>query len=110
MKTAKELFTRIQSDDAFAKEFGDKLRERKQAGSTSQYDTLIPVAAEYGYEVTESQIDAISNGIEDELSEEELGKVAGGTSCLTALTFVLTASAFYTAVETIFISIDKLAE
>lgn len=85
MKTSKEFFERLQSDEAFAKEVTDAVAAKREAGATSYYETFIPVAADLGYEITKEDLDAVNAASVAELSDEELGKVAGGTSCLTAL-------------------------
>lgn len=110
MKTAKEFFERLRNDEAFSKEVAAEIQAKRDAGAKSYYETFIPVAAEKGYQVSEEELDEIYEDMASTMSDEELGKVAGGTSCLTALTFVLTASAFYTACETILLSIDELAK
>lgn len=81
MKTAKELFERLKTDEAFAKEFAEALKTKREAGAKSYYETYIPAAAERGYELSKEELDEIINAQETELSPEELGKVAGGTSC-----------------------------
>ena len=86
MKTSKEFFERLKADEAFAKEVGEKIAAKREAGATSYYETIIPVAAELGYEVKEEELDAISEAQSSELSEEELGKVSGGGSCLVLVT------------------------
>ena len=50
-------------------------------GAKSYYETIIPAAEERGYELSKEELDEIINAQETELSPEELGKVAGGTSC-----------------------------
>ena len=81
MKTAKELFERLKTDEAFAKEFVKALDARREAGAGSYYETIIPSAEEYGYSVSREELDEYIGSQDTELSEEELGKVAGGTSC-----------------------------
>ena len=82
MKTSKEFFERLKTDEAFAKEVGEKIAAKREAGAANYYETIIPVAAELDYEVKEEELDAISEAQTSELSEEELGKVSGGGSCL----------------------------
>ena len=81
MKTSKELFERLKTDEAFAKEFNEALVAKREAGAKSYYETFIPAAAERGYELSKEELDAVMNAQDSELSPEELGKVAGGTSC-----------------------------
>lgn len=40
----------------------------------------IPLAAEYGYELSGEELDARYNAVKEDVSEEELGKVAGGVT------------------------------
>ena len=51
MKTVKELMERLNSDEAFVKEFSEEVNAKSKAGSGDAYETLISVAAEKGYEV-----------------------------------------------------------
>ena len=83
MKTAKELFERLKTDEAFAKEFSEALTAKREAGAKSYYETIIPAAEERGYELSKEELDEILNAQDTELSAEELGKVAGGGSCVT---------------------------
>ncbi|MBR5088791.1 MAG: hypothetical protein IK093_05135 [Ruminiclostridium sp.] len=84
MKTAKELFERLKTDEAFAKEFSEALTAKREAGAKSVYETFIPAATERGYELSKEELDEVLNAQEAELSPEELGKAAGGTSCVIA--------------------------
>ena len=86
MKTAKELFERLKTDEAFAKEFSEALTAKREAGAKSYYETIIPAAEERGYELSKEELDEILNAQDTELSPDELGKVAGGASCLVAVT------------------------
>lgn len=85
MKTAKELFERLKTDAAFAKEFTEALNAKREAGAKSYYETIIPAAEERGYAVTKDDIDEMLKAQEADLTPEELGKVAGGTSCIGAV-------------------------
>ena len=81
MKTAKELFERLKTDAAFAKEFTEELNAKREAGAHNYYETIIPSAEKYGYSVSRKDVDEYIDSQDTELSAEELGKVAGGTSC-----------------------------
>lgn len=89
MKTTKEFFERLATDEAFAKDVEETIEAKRKAGASNYYDTLIPIASERGYELSREELDAINAAQAAELSDDELGKVAGGTSCLTALTVSL---------------------
>lgn len=106
MGTAKEFLQRLNDDQAFANEVAEAIKEKREAGATNYYETIIPVAAERGYEVTEDDLDKMNDIQSEVLNDEELGKVAGGTSCLGALaTF-----AIFTAASAVNYSIYKLLE
>ena len=81
MKTTKEFIDRLKTDEAFAKEIAEKSAAQVQSGETKDYkEILIPLGAEYGYELDEDELDDLYEKASGELSEEELGKVAGGTT------------------------------
>ena len=101
MKSAKEFLERLNSDPDFAKEFSQKMLEKKEAGAKDQYDAIIPIAAELGYEITADQIKKVNEAATEELSEEELGKVAGGTSCYTLYAISSVVITMITLVNTI---------
>ena len=77
--TAKDFYDKINSDEAFAKEIGDKVKafvNDKEAYKKA----IASVASEYGYEMTENDLEGIFDYGSSELSLDELEKVAGGTS------------------------------
>lgn len=82
MKTSKEFFDRLKTDEAFVKEVETGLAAKREAGAANYYETFIPVAADLGYEITEKDLDDALSSASEELSEEDLGKVSGGTSCV----------------------------
>ena len=84
MNTAKDFFDRLKTDEAFAKEVSEIILAKQKAGAADVYETVIPVAEEKGYQVTKEDLDKLMEEAPAELSEEELGKVAGGTGCLIA--------------------------
>ncbi|MBR5088788.1 MAG: hypothetical protein IK093_05120 [Ruminiclostridium sp.] len=88
MKTSKELFERLRSDEAFAKDFSEVLTAKRENGANNCYEAIIPAAAGFGYELTKEELDEIINAQDSELSADELGKAAGGTSCLAATVWV----------------------
>jgi hypothetical protein len=59
---------------------------KREAGAKNYYETIIPAAEERGYELSKEELDEILNAQDTELSPDELGKVAGGASCLVAVT------------------------
>ena len=86
MNTSKEFFERLQNDEAFAKEVEEKVKEKMDAGEQDYKKFWIPLAQEFGYELTEEELDERYKAATAEISDEELGKVAGGTSPLLVMT------------------------
>ena len=108
MKTAKEFVERLQNDEAFVKAVNDGIEARKNAGAKDYTEALIPVAAELGYEITVEQVEALRKKQSEVISEEELGKVAGGTSCLTAAVVLGTLAAYTSATYGITKGVEEL--
>ena len=96
MKTAKEFIKKLQNDEAFAKQVNDGIQAKKAAGAKDYTEALIPVAAELGYEITKEQVEAFNASVNESISEEELGKAAGGTSCFTTTVIPMVVSASVT--------------
>ena len=88
MKTAKEYIERMQSDKAFFAQMGEKVKAAKDAGAEDLFAAASAAAKELGYEISPEQVKEITGQSED-ISEEDLGKVAGGTSCLGLMTPIL---------------------
>ena len=80
MKSSKEFFDRLRSDEEFAKEAGTKAKEKIDAGEDDYKSIWMPIAAEYGYELNEEELEEMFNEMTKDMSDEELGKAAGGTS------------------------------
>ena len=78
MKTSKEFFERLKSDETFAEQVRVKVQEKIEAGESDYKAIWIPAAKEYGYELTGEELDELYSQATVELSEEELGKAAGG--------------------------------
>ena len=97
MKTAKEFVEKIANDEAFAKAVNEAIQAKKNAGAKDYTEALIPVAASLGYEITTEQVEEFLAKQSEVISEEELGKAAGGTSCFAALTFSLSMGAIGSA-------------
>ncbi|MBR5088799.1 MAG: hypothetical protein IK093_05180 [Ruminiclostridium sp.] len=92
MKTAKELFERLRTDEAFAKEFDEAIKVKREAGAESIYEMFIPVAAERDYELSKEELDEAITVNSEELSPEELGKVAGGSLWMVGTLVIMLAS------------------
>ena len=90
MKTSKEFFERLQNDEAFAMEIRGKAIKKIDAGEQDYKALWIPLAAEYGYELKEEELDEWYKIATAELSDEELGKASGGAT--PAATIIFTAS------------------
>ena len=73
MKTAKEFMEKLQSDEAFAAQLKDKA-----AGAEDKLSAICDAAKELGYEISPEELKEISAQSED-ISEEEIGKISGGT-------------------------------
>ena len=83
MKTAKEYIEAMQSDEAFAAQVKEKVEAAKTAGEEDIFAAVSKAAVELGYEISPDQIREITKKqAGEDISEEELGKVAGGTSCV----------------------------
>ena len=112
MLTFQDLLKRLKDDQEFTKKFNEAVTARREAGAESYYETIIPVAAELGYDVKPEELDSINDQVKNELSEEELGKVAGGTSCLTMIASLTAATTVCVTVasviDTIVISIEEI--
>ena len=67
IKTTKEFFEKLKTDEA---------------GMTDANDIWIRVAAEYRYELKADEMEDLYNSAAEMLSDEELGKVSGGTSLI----------------------------
>lgn len=74
MKTSREFWERLGEDTAFAEEVNKQIESRG-----GDLYSLVDIAGENGYELTKEEIDGLSKKSMEELSDEELGKVAGGT-------------------------------
>ena len=98
MKTAKEYVERMRGDKAFAAQMNEKVKALLDAGEKDAFSAVSKAAKELGYEISPEQVREINKPNED-VSEEELGKLAGGTSCTAAIaTAVMWASAASVAV------------
>ena len=92
MKTSKEFIKRLKSDEAFAKEVNEKIQAKKDAGAKDYTEALLTVASELGYEITAEQVEALRAKQSEAISEEELGKAAGGTGCTWTTYLILAGS------------------
>lgn len=110
MGTTKELFDRLANDQEFARKFSESVNAKREAGASSYYETVIPTAAEFGYEVTEEELDEINEQSRAELTEEELGKVAGGTSCLPILVIVSSITSASSVIGSAVVSVKTIVE
>ena len=104
MKTAKEYIERMRSDKDFAAQMSKKVKALLDAGEKEPFVAISKAAKELGYEISPEQVREINKPNED-VSEEELGKLAGGTSCI-ALTVVVSVTASVAAGGLAVVSID----
>ena len=75
MKTAKEFMDKLQSDEAFATQLREKVKDAED-----KLSAICDFAKEQGYDINPDQLKEIIQAQSEDLSEEELGKLAGGTS------------------------------
>ena len=87
MKTTADFIERLRNDEAFTNEIKEKVSTALENGSTDYTMILIDIGAEYGYEIDGSMITELNSDV-DVLSEEELGKVSGGTLPIIVITGV----------------------
>lgn len=104
MKTAKEYIERMRSDKDFAAQMSEKAKALLAAGEKDAFAAVSKAAKELGYEISPEQVREINKPNED-VSEEELGKLAGGTSCI-ALTVVVSVTASVASGGMVVVSID----
>ena len=96
MKTAKEYIERMQNDKDFVAQMGEKIRAAQEAGEKDVFTAVSAAAKELGYDISPEQVKEISEQSED-ISEEELGKVAGGSTCTPAFIISGIMTIVYTA-------------
>ncbi|MBR3237569.1 MAG: hypothetical protein IKF99_03935 [Oscillospiraceae bacterium] len=104
MKTAKEYVERMRGDKAFAAQMNEKVKALLDAGEKDAFSAVSKAAKELGYEISPEQVREINKPNED-VSEEELGKLAGGTSCI-ALTVVVSVTASVASGGMVVVSVD----
>lgn len=110
MKTSREFFEKLQNDEAFAKEVTEKVKAKADAGDVDYKSVWIPIAEEYGYEVKEAELEEVYEKAAAEMSDEDLGKVAGGTTptpLIMAATILGTASGAVTGYVSYHTAKDK---
>lgn len=110
MATTKDLFERLGKEPEFAEKFTECIEAKRKEGASNYYETIIPAAAEFGYDVKPEELDAIQKAQYETISEEELGKVAGGTSCLTILATISIIGTVVSLGVTITKGMEKLDE
>ncbi len=98
MKTSQEFFERLQSDAAFANQIQDALVAKRADGAKTIHEAVIPVAADAGYEVKAEDIDCLLKQYEGDISEDELGKIAGGLCFTMLISLAITAAPILTKV------------
>ena len=79
MKTAKEYIERMQSDKEFAAQVKEKVKAAKDAGAEDLFAVTSAAAKELGYEISAEQLKEIVASSSEDISEEELSMVAGGS-------------------------------
>ena len=107
MKNTKDFFERLQSDEAFAKEIAEKVKEKTDAGEQDYKKVWIPIAAEYDYELSDKELDSMYEKAAGELSDEELGKIAGGTTPTIVVAITVYSVATATSCLTYYLTDDE---
>ncbi len=87
MKTAKDYIERMRSDKEFVAQMREKIKAAQDAGEKDSFAAVSRAARELGYDVSPEQVREISR-LNEDVSEEELGKIAGGTSCTALISWV----------------------
>ena len=100
MKTLKDLVEAM-GDENFLNEFSEDVRKLSEEKKIESKDAFIAVAKEKGYEISSEEMEELANQNAELMSDEELGKVAGGSSpvCLIA-----TIVGFVTATDSYIVS------
>ena len=85
MKTLKDLIEAM-GDENFLNEFSEDVQKLSEEKKIESKDAFIAVAKEKGYEVSSEELDELVKQNSELISDEELGKVAGGaTPAITAV-------------------------
>ena len=82
MKNIKDFIEALCSDEEFAGTIQTRVREKCETEGVGIEEATIVAAAEEGYEITAEELQEIRRQQAEVMNEEELGKVAGGASCL----------------------------
>ena len=93
MKTSKEFLERLQNDESFAIAVNETAKKRLDAGEKDYKSLWKSIAEEHGYMFTDEELEERLKDLSGEMSDEELGKVAGGTTPILYVTSVLTVGA-----------------
>lgn len=96
MKDLKEFLEKLNSDAGFAEEVNAACQAKKEAGAEKVEDALMSVAKDLGYEFSAEELKGSMKESLSELSEEEMGKVSGGT--LDPVTLIAGTACFVTTV------------
>lgn len=110
MKTFKDMIEDLQNDEALVEKFNEEIKTRAEAEGTEDLNGIISAAAaELGYEVKKEELDELTEAQKEVLSEEELGKVTGGSSPFCLIPSVVGISiSLYTVVKSIESIIDNV--
>lgn len=76
MSTTQDFIQRLSSDEAFAAQVRDKVKEQRDA--KDYIEAFMAIGAELGYDLSEEEVRAYRESQGAELSDEELDQVAGG--------------------------------
>ncbi len=107
MKTAKDFFEDVKSDKDLAAKVGEELKIKLNGKTDDDAVAAIfsEVAADNGYELTPEDFKEYSEDLSTELTDEELGKVSGGSLAF-VLTMAVTMVSIFSATITITDNVD----
>ena len=80
MKTANELFERLNSDEAFRREIRAMVVALKEGGAENLFAAMAKAAESLGYAVTEDEVRTYRTAHSGELSDELLNNISGGAN------------------------------
>ena len=102
MKAFRELIEDLQKDEALAAKFSEAVNAKAEDAGKEEdpFGAIAEIAAEFGYEADPEELKELAVEQQENLSEEELGKVAGGSSPFC----IATASVLTTLVSAVSVS------
>lgn len=78
MNTLNDLITKLNTDEAYTKEFAEVVRKRMEEDGIEFEQATLAAAKDFGYEVKTEELHELIEQRSESLSEEDLEKIAGG--------------------------------